>query len=352
MLEEKSKNNGLDFCMSSYLSFRYVPKTMEWRKGVISKQFKIKEQKKDLVKDFLEVSNAVEKNIENLLKNNKVGILLSGGMDSIILASYLPENTPAYTIKCLGDGIIDEAPDAKMYAEKCGLKHKIVDVSWDDYDKNSDLLMLNKGSPLHPMEPSLFKVASVAKADGVDVLIGGWGSAKFGEKGRLLEKDWRTIAEMIKLWRFVDPTLILKDPVSMREIFKKYAINGVISTYYFFMIFYGTETNGAFLNPIYSAGCDIRNPYQELELNITIDFDRVRGGDDKYIIAQLFHHRYPGLECPRKVALQRPMDAWMKQWKGPKRSEFLDYLDIGRFNGEQKWLIYCLERFLNLIENE
>ena len=259
--------------MSSYLSFRYVPEPVVFKKGITPKQLGIKERKKYLVKDFQEVDRAVKEIVQDVLRNKKVGILLSGGMDSIILASYLPQNTPAYTIRCLGDGIIDEASNAKIYADKCRLKHKIVEVSWDDYDKSIDLLMLNKGSPLHPMEPSLFKTASVAKADGVDVLIGGWGSAKFGEKGRLLEKDWRTIDEMVKLWRFVDPILILNKPVSTREIFEQYSINGIINTYYFFMIFYGTETNRAFLNPIYSVGCDIRNPYQELELNITIDFN-------------------------------------------------------------------------------
>ena len=48
----------------------------------------------------------------------------------------------------------------------------------------------------------------------------------------------------------------------------------------------------------------------------------------------------------------RPMDVWMKEWKGPERLEFLDNLDIGQFSGEQKWLLYCLERFLNLIEDK
>ena len=76
------------------------------------------------------------------------------------------------------------------------------------------------------------------------------------------------------------------------------------------------------------------------------------GGDDKYIISQLFHHRYPSFDCPKKIALQRPMDAWMKHWKGPRRPEFIDNIDINLCTGEQKWLIYCLERFLNLIKTK
>ena len=33
--------------------------------------------------------------------------------------------------------------------------------------------------------------------------------------------------------------------------------------------------------------------------------------------------------------------------QGPKRKEFRDDIEIKNFSGNQKWLLYCLERFLN-----
>jgi hypothetical protein len=44
------------------------------------------------------------------------------------------------------------------------------------------------------------------------------------------------------------------------------------------------------------------------------------------------------------------MDNWLAFWKGPKRKEFRNDIDISSFSGEQKWLIYCLEIFLEEIQ--
>jgi hypothetical protein len=44
------------------------------------------------------------------------------------------------------------------------------------------------------------------------------------------------------------------------------------------------------------------------------------------------------------------MDKWLKAWDGPLRSEFRSDIELSRFTGEQKWLLYCLNRFLGVLD--
>ena len=46
--------------------------------------------------------------------------------------------------------------------------------------------------------------------------------------------------------------------------------------------------------------------------------------------------------------MARPMDIWMREWAGPTRDEFLPQCVRG-LTGEQKFMVYSLERFLNRI---
>ena len=46
--------------------------------------------------------------------------------------------------------------------------------------------------------------------------------------------------------------------------------------------------------------------------------------------------------------MPRPVDAYFENWKGPKRSEFRKDIDMSKYSGNQKWLMWCLERFLSL----
>jgi len=44
------------------------------------------------------------------------------------------------------------------------------------------------------------------------------------------------------------------------------------------------------------------------------------------------------------------MDQWLVDWKGPIREEFRKDIDISKYSGNQKWLIYCLEYFLDYFD--
>ena len=41
------------------------------------------------------------------------------------------------------------------------------------------------------------------------------------------------------------------------------------------------------------------------------------------------------------------VDIYFENWKGPCRPEFKKDIDLSQFTGNQKWQIWCLERFLN-----
>ena len=47
--------------------------------------------------------------------------------------------------------------------------------------------------------------------------------------------------------------------------------------------------------------------------------------------------------------MPRPVEQWLNSWDGPKRKEFKN-IDINTFSGDQKWMIFCLEYFLNLLD--
>ena len=55
------------------------------------------------------------------------------------------------------------------------------------------------------------------------------------------------------------------------------------------------------------------------------------------------------LNIPEKIGMSRPAEEWMKDWEGPKREEFLPGCIEG-LSGEQKLLLFSLERFLNLLD--
>ena len=85
-----------------------------------------------------------------------------------------------------------------------------------------------------------------------------------------------------------------------------------------------------------------------MKMGQPLDLKRVRNGESKYHIRELFKMKYPECPVPEKIAMARAVDYWLKDWYGPKRDEFIPGCVQG-MTGEQKFLVYSLERFLNLI---
>ena len=342
-----------NYCMSSYLTFRYVYDTN------ICFQECIIHHDHELIPDREKVpcktATDIDVNIRKVLSSidlNRAAVMLSGGIDSAILASYMPPGTKAYTAKCIGNGSVDETEMAKKYCELYDLEHVVVEVYWDDYTTTMDELMLHDGSPIIPNEPQAYKLAKLAKRNGANCIIyGDCADTEFGGMDRLLSKDW-TYDEWIARYTFADPKKILKNPVDVSYIFDQYrvGING-INFIKFIGELYAASAAGALTNAFRCAEIDYIDPYERLKMAEPLDLQRVRNGESKYLIRELFKMKYPSLNIPEKLPMSRPAADWMRDWEGPKRDEFIPGC-VNELTGEQKLLVYSLERFLNLIEQE
>ena len=92
-----------NYCMSSYLAFRYVEREdVDFYPGMKHRNFKpVSDAERMLVKTSEQIGELVGAQVEKLREGNKLGILLSGGMDSAIVASYM-RGCDAYTFRFLG----------------------------------------------------------------------------------------------------------------------------------------------------------------------------------------------------------------------------------------------------------
>jgi asparagine synthetase B (glutamine-hydrolysing) len=277
-------------------------------------------------------------------------LLLSGGIDSAILARLAPSGLRAYTLRFLAPSAVDESPAASHFASLAGLRHQVVDVTWADYEQATDWLTLRKRSPLHAVEVGLYKAALRASADGITTLIVGNGAdSTFGGLDKLLARDWSPEAFKAR-YTFVDPRHALREPGDSDRAFAPWCRGAEFDTAGFLKIVHGEGVTQAFMNAIGAAGCVMRAPYEELVLGAPLDLARIRGGESKYILRDVFRQLYGTTIAPEKIAFARPMDHWLRDWRGPVRPEFRPGLDMDAFTGEQRWLIWGLDRFLSLVE--
>lgn len=341
------------FCLSSFLTFRYVvDQVAEWAPAIRPRWPTTEAAELVDVKSAGQLLEALRLLVNQAVRQQPVGLLLGGGIDSAVLAALLPRGTPAYTVRFQAQPPIDESPAAARHAKRCGLPHRVVTVTWDDYEERAEWLMRHKRSPLHPVEVALSLAACVAKADGVEALVAGNGAdSRFGGLDRLLSRDW-TLEEFMQRYTFVEPSSVLAEPWSMKAVFEEYVRGQHLDVAAFLRGVHGPGLVQAFDNAINAAGCICVAPFESLALAGPLDLVRIRRGEPKYFLREIFTQLFPGLPLAKKIAFARPMDSWMNFWSGPQRAEFKTGVDVRCFSGEQKWLLYCLEKFMNMVENE
>lgn len=337
------------YCMSSYLAFRYiVDDDKDFFAGLQHQHIRlIPAGEKILVSTVADIDDTIQNSFEGV-KGKKLGLMLSGGMDSAILASYLP-GCDAYTFRFLGgDFQKEELERAEYYAKYYGLRLHYVDIDWNTVEKYLEPVMKNKAAPVHSIEPQLFQAALQAQADGVDLMIiGNAADYVFGGMDQLLSRDW-SFDEFVKRYIYVDPREVLVDPINMTSTFEKYRKGDGIDFLACMDELTVIESYSSYVNAFASAKMEYLDPYVHLKMRDGLDLQRIRNGESKYLIRELFRMKYPGVPVPNKLPMPRPVDAYFADWKGPMRPEFRKDLDMSRFTGNQKWLLYCLERFLNM----
>ena len=341
------------FCISSFLALRYIEKpNVDFTEKYKYRHPKMpSDEGRTFVKSAQEIGDSINLQlIEKTSSYKKVGIFLSGGMDSSILASYLP-GTEAYTFRFLGGNYQqDELHRAEVFAAKNKMTLHYVDIDWSTVTNNLKPVMISKGGPVHSIEPQIYQGALQAKADGVDLMIIGDASDYiFGGMDKLLSKDWSFDAFM-KRYIYVNPYDVLKEPVSVQYLFERYRKGDGIDFVEILDKLATQESYGSYDNAFLTAGLDYFDPYEKLKMAAPLDLERVRRGESKYLIRELFRLRYPDFPVPEKIPMPRPVDAYFSDWNGPTRSEFKENIDISIYNGNQRWLMWCLEQFLNMID--
>ena len=340
-----------NFCMSSYLAFRYIEREgMDFYPELHHENIPLPDSKNfTYVRTAAEIDEAIQKVFDSL-KGEKLGICLSGGMDSAILASYM-SGCDAYTFRFLGGEYQkEELARAEYYAKYYGLNLHYVDIDWNTVQNCLEPVMRSKHAPVHSIEPQLYQAALQAKADGVThLIIGDCSDVLFGGLDQLLSTDW-TAKDFQKRYTFLDPSLVLKNPVDMSYLFEPYISGENIDFQQFLLDIYDIESSSSYYNAFKTAGMPYTDPYALLRMADALDLTRVRNGESKYLIRELMHIKYPEIPVPNKVPMPRPVDAYFKDWCGPKRPEFRRDIDMSQLNGNQKWQLYCLEQFLNMLE--
>ncbi len=280
-----------------------------------------------------------------------LGLLLSGGIDSAILAAMVAPGTPCFTIAFDVPGAIDESVAAARYAARWGHPHHVVRVRWQDYLEQADALMVAKRSPLHAIEVPLHLAARAARRSGVrTLLVGNGADSNFGGLDQLLAVD-RTFDAFVRRYCFADPARILVDPREVTPYFEPYRTATGVDVQAFLHEVHGQGIVQSFETAIGTAGVGIVAPYETVCHDGPLDLARIRGGEPKYLVQEAFRLLYGDDHVPTKIAFARPTDIWLAAWNPPPgRAELRVDLDLRDASGEERWLVWCLVRFLELLE--
>ena len=348
-MKENSYIIDKDYCMNSFLQFRFVHDKKYLYKKDLYQNYHDMPKKNYVIKNMEDMDKAITDYIQKNV-DDKTVLMLSSGIDSAILASYLPKGTMTFALKCVAsEPTTDETPFAKKIAEANGLKNEIIEGTWEDHEKYSDEILEHKRAPFHSIEIQIYKAALRAKELGYNkLLFGEAADLIFGGLDKLLSKDW-SFDEFVERFNKLPTKKVLKNYKPVMSPYELCRTTSGIDVYKFFLESIYPASINSYYSSCLAAGVEFISPYMEMELGIPLDLERIRSGDTKYIVRELYSKIYPQMELNKKIPMPRPMGIWLQEWKGPERKEFLpnciDYLD-----GDQLWLIYILEKFLNKYE--
>lgn len=338
-----------DLCISHFLAFRFIrDKELNFFEGLKHHVFEqLSEDEINIVSNAQDMDRTIRQKIEEFYIPDKTAILLSGGMDSAILASYMPKGTVAYTFQCNAQSAISETEQARKYVQKTGLKHEIIEINWSDFEALTPVLLKNNKVPFHSIEVQLLKASLHAKENGIErIIYGDAADYVFGGMDKIISKDW-TYDEFYERYTFTEPKKVLKNPVDIHYVYDKFKLpDNKINFIGFLHDMMDIESYTTYEEAFNTAGIKFSDPYLYMRMDKPWDLKRIRNGESKYMVRELFAERYPDIEIPNKIPMPRAMNQWLKDYK-PSREEFLPNISTD-LTGDQKWQCWCLEQFLNM----
>ena len=344
-----------DFCLSSYIAFRYIWKNgADFAEGFQHHNYRpLPDSERISVRTSEDMDREIQRQFDELYaKYDNIGILLSGGMDSACLSAYLRPGSHAYTFNSVSGECDADVERAKKYCEKWQLHHHLIDITMADYEKYTPIVMRYKFAPVHSIEPQIYKAAEMARNDGVQLMIVGESADLiFGGMDKLISPQW-TFDAFVRRYTFLDPTLVLTNPVSQSDLFEQYRTGADgIDVMRFMDEVFAIESSSSYLNAFGAAWMPYYDAYAKLVMAEPLDMERVRNGEPKYLVRGLYALKYPELEIPFKIPMPRPVDAVFKDWAGPVRPEFRRDIPMNQLTGNQKWQLWCAEQFLNMLDD-
>ena len=121
---------------------------------------------------LLDIKLAVE---SQSIADTGVGLTLSGGIDSTILAKFVPKNTKSFSSVFFEDFAFDESIYIDKVANKYGLQNKKILYDEQYFEKNLSSVFYRRGGIRHPLTIAMKQIAQQVSSD-VKVLLTGAGA--------------------------------------------------------------------------------------------------------------------------------------------------------------------------------
>lgn len=288
--------------------------------------------------------------ISEVSREEPIAVLLSGGIDSAVLAALTSRSTLAVTIKF--DAVTDSGEHlvASDYCRFLGLDHEVVTVSWNDYEQNFDHLAEIRNGPLHAIEVPLYVASQMIVSRGISkILVGNGADSNFGGLDKLLSRDY-TVSEFVSRYCFADPNVLLKEPFDVSDVVRAFELpSGLVDVPSFLRTVHGRAIDSTFENAISAAGASSIRPFETLAPAEGLDLEMIRGGFPKKMVYDAFELLFPGFGRRKKVPFHRPMDDWIGGDYVPSHAAFKTDLNLKSCPGEVRYLVWALDRYLNTL---
>ena len=270
------------------------------------------------------------------------GVLLSGGLDSAILARFMPAGSMAYTIDYAEAGNRSEFREAAQFLAK-GVRHQQVLINRRQFFQAADDLVVRKRMPLVPHEAAVAIATQQARQDGVTHLVGGFGAdTGFGGFSNYYRnRRWEDFAAHM-LPKYWNPAVVLNESGDVAWVARQYVEAGTVDVQNFLKEV-GVEGN-AVATTIQALGLTPVFPYADMRYGRRFDVGRIVSGDTKYLLKSLFRRLCPNHTPARKFPLHVPYNQWMMGYQ-PSRKEFKPTLKLQPDQGKRNALVYSLERY-------